>query len=316
MTDAPHPDPDRLAGEAIAWLVRVNDPEFADWTTFEAWLSQSPAHADAYHAVAAAEADAVATLSAHVRPAFAEPRQRPRVRRYAPWAGAALAASLVGVVAYNAERPAAAATAYETAPGTPRALVLADGSRVVMNGGSRLVVDAASGRALTLARGEALFTVHHDDAKPFRVRVGDADIVDVGTRFNVVREGAVTRVAVSEGAIDWRRGGDSVRVDVGHDLHARDGSPDVAVGTIATDAVGGWSRGQLDYDGAPLSDVAGDLSRTLGVPVTADSAVAGRTIRGVVQLDGGADAVMPRIAALAGVRAHREAGGWMLRASP
>jgi transmembrane sensor len=311
MTEPSIPEP--LMRDAIAWTVRVGDPDFADWEAFQTWLAASPAHADAYHLAATAEADVVASLAAARPVAVVRP---PKARRWAPWAGAALAASLAGVVAYQWQAPAPVPIVYETAPGAQRTIKLADGSGVILNGATRLIVDGGSTRALTLAHGEALFTVRHDEARPFRVSVGGADVVDVGTRFDIVRDGGATQVAVSEGAVDWRRDGNAVRVDAGNRLRVRDGSANVELAAMAPGAVGGWTAGQLDYDGAPLSEVAADVARTLGVTLSADPAVAGRPVRGVVRLDGGADAVVPRLAALTGVHARRDGRIWRLTASP
>lgn len=67
------------------------------------------------------------------------------------------------------------------------AITLADGSRVWLNAGSSLTFPVAfSGneRKITMS-GEAYFEVEHDNKRPFRVKVGDEIIEDLGTRFNV-----------------------------------------------------------------------------------------------------------------------------------
>ena len=322
MSSAPDPDPTTEA--AIAWAVRVGDPAFADWEAFSAWLGEAAAHAEAYHAAEVALADGAA-LVAQVKPrvpiappaprTVEAPARRNTPRRWA-WAGAAVAASLVAVIGFDMRGGAPTPQIYETAPGVQRTIALADGSQVMLNGGTRLVVGGRDARTLSLARGEALFTVKHDAARPFSVSVGTAQVVDIGTRFDIVREGGATRVAVSEGEIDWRRGGVAVRVTAGRSLRARDGSNDVQLANVAQNAVGGWSQGQLQYDGTDLSEVATDLARTLGVTVSVDGAIEARPVRGVVQLDGGAPAVFPRLAALIGVRARREGTRWRLLASP
>ncbi|MEG0818521.1 MAG: hypothetical protein RSG56_03670, partial [Brevundimonas sp.] len=46
-----------LEREALGWLVLVNDPGFAAWDEWEAWLVADPSHADAYWRLAAEEAD-------------------------------------------------------------------------------------------------------------------------------------------------------------------------------------------------------------------------------------------------------------------
>lgn len=311
------PESDQIQQQAIAWVVRVGDPDFTGWADFTAWLEQSPVHADAYHAAAFAEAEAVTVLANQPRAIPVEmSARRSAFGRWALWAGTALAASLVAAIGLHSQFAAIPPHIYETAPGVQRTVALADGSRVVMNGGTRLIVDGRNPRTLSLARGEALFSVRHDEAHPFSVSVGGADVVDIGTRFDIVREGDATRVAVSEGAIDWRRDGNAVRVTAGRSLHVRDGSGDVALAPVMASAVGGWQQGQLEYDGTTVAEVAADLARTLGVTVSVDRVIETRPVRGVIRLDGGAVAVMPRLAALLGVRARQDGARWQLLASP
>ena len=46
-----------MRDQAVMWAVAVNDPGFADWDGFTAWLEADAAHAEAYdHAVLAAAA--------------------------------------------------------------------------------------------------------------------------------------------------------------------------------------------------------------------------------------------------------------------
>ncbi|QHL90470.1 hypothetical protein GVO57_06010 [Sphingomonas changnyeongensis] len=78
-------------------------------------------------------------------------------------------------------------------------MTLADGSRVDLNGGTRIALDRGNPRFARLERGEALFTIVHDEARPFEVHAGDAVLRDLGTVFDVVREPDRLRVAVAEG---------------------------------------------------------------------------------------------------------------------
>lgn len=309
MTDSP--DTDAIRTEAIDWVVRINDPAFDGWEAFEQWLSASPAHADAYHAAAFAEAQMVAVVAATPTAAPVAYQNECWRRRWPAWAGAAVAASLIAVVGYRAHLPVPPPRIIETAAGVQRTVAL-EGSTIVLNGGTRILVDAGNARALTLERGEALFTVRHDAARPFSVIVGTARVVDVGTRFNMVREGAAVRVAVSEGIVDWQRNGDAVRVTSGNELRATETSADVALSPIAPDDVGGWSTGQLVYDGIPLGAVADDLSRSLGVAIIVSPALRTRAVRGVIRLEGGPDDVMPRVALLLDVHASKKGDVWRL----
>jgi len=318
MTDTPRPDDD-LQAQAVLWVVRVGDPDFIDWEAFEVWLGADPAHAEAYHAAADAERAMVERLAAvpaaAPAPMRAAPVDRRTWRRSAPWVGGALAASLVLVASFGMLRPGGAPILYQTGPGGHRDVALADGSRIALNGDTKLTVAAQDPRTIRLERGEALFTVRHDAAHPFSVGVGDATIADVGTVFDVVREPAATRVAVAQGAVLWNAAKDAVHLDAGQGLHAEDSG---AVRQIALNAatVGEWSTGQLSYEGVPLSIVAGDIARTLGVTVNVAPNVAAIPVRGILRLKGGAETVLPRLAALLGLRVQHQGSAWRLTASP
>jgi transmembrane sensor len=57
------------------------------------------------------------------------------------------------------------------------------------------------GRAFSLRKGAARFVVSHDEAHPFRVRVGALLIEDVGTVFTVRLSNATAEVSVDEGRL-------------------------------------------------------------------------------------------------------------------
>lgn len=312
MTDLRLSDP--IEADAIGWVVRVNDPAFGDWDDFTRWLDADPAHADAYHAAAAAEADAVALLASAPREIEVAPMpSRPRWR---PWIGTAIAASLVAVIGFHVMERAPAPQIYETAPGVRRTVALADGSVVILNGGTRLSIDGSDSRSLTLERGEGLFAVRHDASHPFRVAVGGATVTDIGTAFDIVREPAATRVTVAEGEVEWGHGGKAVRLLAGDRLAIADNAVTVEISKVMPDTVGDWSRGQLNFDGAPLANAATDLGRALGVSIDVAPTIAQRPVRGAIRLDGGAAAVMPRFAALMGLRARQDGQDWRLTAAP
>lgn len=314
MTDPPD-IPEDVDAQAISWVIRVGDPDFDDWGTFEAWLAESPAHATAYHAVAAAQAEMAEALAAGApRPKLA-PAPR-RAWRRASWAGGALAASLALMIGVASWQSSPESRVFETGPGRQSAIALTDGSRITLNGNTRLTMSAGDERAIQLDRGEALFSVHHDAARPFSVTVAGATITDVGTIFNVVREKSATRVTVAEGAVIWNPAREAVHVGPGQYLRAQDGSTSLELARVETDAIGGWTRGRLSYDGVPLETVAADVSRALGVEVTVAPGAARRPVRGMLRLDGGADSVVPRLGALLGVRVKHEGGTWRLSPPP
>lgn len=307
---------DLIEDQALDWVIRQRDPAFDDWEPFTAWLSADPRHADVYQAMAVADADMAEIVARPmprplpVKPAPAPVRGVGRRR----WLGGALAASLVAAFGIGVLVPRSDPYVIETAPGQHRTIALKDGSRIDLNGGTRMTLDRNDGRIAVLERGEAAFTVIHNERDPFEVRVGDALLRDVGTAFNVVRTGGVTAVQVSEGAVVYNPDNEAVTLPAGRTLRADDDGTRLVVGEIQPGLIAAWREGRLVYDGAPLADVAADLSRNLGIPIATAPDVAARPIRAVITLDRDQDAVMRRLGPLLDVEARRAGRGWMLTA--
>lgn len=269
-----------MRDDAVKWAVAVNDPGFADWDGFTAWLEADAAHAAAYdHAVLAATAADEGLRAAPARAPVIRARPVAR-RRVVQWLGGAVAASLVAVAGVQVFNDRAQPYAIETGAGEMRTIALADGTKVALNGGTRLMLDRAAPRIATLERGEALFTVVHSDSDPFMVRAGGAEIVDLGTVFNVVREPGETRVAVAEGLVAYNPKAEDVRLSPGQTLV--DAGGELRVGRAEPGDIGGWRGGRLIYDGAPLKSVAADLARATGTPIAVAPAIAMRPFTGVI----------------------------------
>lgn len=292
---------------ALDWAVRTGDPAFDDWEGLQAWLESDPAHAPRYQAMMADVDD----MAAIVPPSVPVPVAAPY--RWRRWAGGAVAASVALVAGFAAIEMRPQPYALETRAGETRTVHLADGSVVAMGGGTRLLLDRRAVRHVGLDRGEAMFTVHHDDSDPFEVAVGGERLVDVGTAFDVARDAAETRVAVSEGAVDFNPGPGVVRLVAGQGLVSTAGH--VRVTRVEPADVGAWRAGRLVYDGVPLETVAADLSRTLGMTIAVEPAIAQRPIRATLSTGG-----LARDPALLGplldVAMRRSGDRWVLSPLP
>lgn len=301
---------DRIDEEATGWLIRLRDASPGDWEIFTAWLEADPAHGAAYDMVALADLELDDLPLSRPMPFIAEPEPR-RVSRRAVfgWGGAAVAAALVGAITLI---PAGAET-YDvtTGAGERRMIALDDGSRIELNGETRLVLDRDNIRFARIERGEALFTVVHDDARPFRVEAGAAQLHDLGTVFNVIHDGDRTDIAVAEGAVRWERDANRVDLAAGMALSQR-GSAEPVVAREAPATIGGWRNGRLSYSGARYDAVAADLSRNLGTNVSIDDTAAARRFSGVIVIDRDPAVTMERVGALLDVNARRSDGGWIL----
>jgi transmembrane sensor len=306
--------------EALAWLVRVNEPTFEDWDGWEAWLAEDPSHHEVYWRLASDDADISGEMAPpQPRPVskpaaspagVAVPMHRPDRRRWVA-VGIGMAAALVGAVWLGA--PLLQTRSFETGAGEQRSVTLADGSLVHLDGGTRLTVDRGDPRSVTLVRGRALFEVTHDDTRPFAVAVAHARVTDLGTTFEVTRLERGLRVGVSEGIVRYDGDGQSETLQAGEGLIALEGV--VTRRSVSVGAVSGWRAGRLNYSRETLAVIAEDLSRELGHPIVVDPEIAGHVFSGSVLTQEGED-LKSRMELLLGVRITVEGETWRLQARP
>jgi transmembrane sensor len=315
-------DADRRREEALDWARRIHDPAFVDWEAHIAWLEADPRHADALDAALVLMEDASAGL-APASPLTAlmaavndnaGPAERRSGRGASRWGlalGGAVAAGLAAIVAVpSIMHERADPYRIETPSGVPRAIALADGTVVALNGGSAVELDHADPRTATLIQGEAFFRVKHDPRRPFAVRSGDSLFQDVGTSFDMVRDADGVRVAVREGAVMYDPKGAAVRLQGGQQIAV--GANGATIGEVDPASVGGWRQGRLSYRDATLATIAADLSRSLGGPVAVDPGLADHRFSGVLMIDGDREATVRRIASVMDVRIRREGKGWQM----
>ena len=297
---------------AIDWVIRQRDPAFTDWDGFADWLAEDPEHAAIYDAVASLDQD-LAYLPSMPAPAVGPMPVAPRRASRRAWFGGAIAAAVVGAITLSNPGLFGNANRIETAAGEHRAIELADGSKIEINGASVVEIDAERPRFARLESGEAMFHVVHRDDDPFVVETGGAKIVDLGTAFNVVRRDRQTSVAVSEGIVLYNPDRDKVRLVAGKGIEARDGDrqPPV-VRDVDVASVGGWRTGLLVYNGTPLAVVAEDLRRTAGMQVTVAPEAADLSFRGALIVDKNRARTIADLTALSGIKAQRQGDGWIL----
>lgn len=250
---------------------------------------------------------------------FRAPRAVPARRWNAPLLRAAAIVLLVlgGALVWRtmSRAPAAPAAQYATAAGATRELRLADGTRVRLGPASTLEVGAGYGGSAreVRVRGDAFFEVVHD-TRPFVVRTHNAVVEDIGTAFTVRADsGAQTRVVVTSGVValsgtggapDTLRAGDRGMVGGGQVVVERGAA-------TAEDAA--WTRGELIFRDAPLAEVAAELSRWYGVPITvSDAALGRRRVTATFDTSQEVDDVLQVLAATVGARVRRSGGGVVL----
>ncbi|KEQ51316.1 Iron dicitrate transport regulator FecR [Sphingobium chlorophenolicum] len=298
--------------EALGWVIRTRDPEFADWEAFTLWLEADAGHASAYDALMAAD-DSLAEIIPAEPVTIATPANDAGERGWKParWlAGGAIAAALVGVVSVGMmNRPDIYTVA--TRPGETRTIALDDGTRVELNGGTTMRFDRRDARFAALDSGEAAFTVRHDARNPFRVTVGDAVFEDAGTIFNIVHSGQATRIGVSEGEVIYNPKAEAIALPAGRALTNDENG--LRVMDIAPDAVASWRQGRLTYANAPVAQIGGDIARSLGVKLDATPGAGAMRFTGTIRLDRDPARFFGQAAPLMGLSAVRQGDGWLLK---
>ncbi|MBJ7377784.1 FecR domain-containing protein [Sphingobium sp.] len=301
--------------EALGWVVRTRDPDFADWDGFTAWLEADPAHASAYDAMmlADSELDSILPPEPVVMPVAAND-PGVRTRRPLRWiGGGAIAAALVATVSI-AVLNRSDIYSVTTRPGETRVIALDDGTTVELNGGTTMRFDRKDARFAALDMGEAAFTVRHDVANPFRVTVGDTVFEDAGTIFNIVHTDAATRIGVSEGKVIYNPQAEAIALPAGRAL-AED-AQGLRVMDIAPAAVASWRQGRLVYANAAVGDISQDIGRSLGVTLTATPGARAMRFTGTIRLDRDPALFFAQAAPLMGLTAVRRGDGWLLQEGP
>lgn len=101
---------------------------------------------------------------------------------------------------------------YSTLPGEERSIRLPDHSWVRLYSNTQIKVRPTPGRIdLELVSGRILCDVRHDSARIFHVSVAEGEIEDLGTQFEVARQGGEGVLAVIEGEV-WFQGSADDRV--------------------------------------------------------------------------------------------------------
>lgn len=294
--------------QAIAWHLRLSDASPDEWHLFVSWLEADPEHAEIYDGLSLDDASLARSLEPLKVPA-AHPAANDRSPAARSWmwrsvGGAVFAGAILGGVFAFLRPPALLSDRYvvATVPGETRDVKLADGSQIDLNGGTRLLLDHANPRFVKLDVGEAIFRVKHDASAPFAVRSGNIELRDIGTTFNVTREGPRLSVEVSEGAVMFQPEREAVVLRSGAQLTLREDQDKVVIGRVEPGAVGSWQKGWLVLHDTPVTNVAAALERATGARITIAPELADLPFTGSIRLSGGAGAAVPRFAKLLDVR--------------
>ena len=314
--NAPSEDEVRLivAKQAADWFVnnRSAVAEEQERVTFMNWLRTSPLHVEEYLRIAAISRDlqAVAadprmSLEELLADAGGDPSlsdeadhaaavrhlsaRAPRAKRssWTPaWHFGVIATVLIVVLAgvvwhwFGAPKELETAVRFATGHGEQRSWSLTDGSVVQLNTDSavRVAFDPKE-RFVELTQGQVFFSVARDPQRRFRVIVNGADIVAVGTQFDIYRQDQSVLVTVTEGRIAVYGGGEHaspqgsaasgrpVSVGAGEQIRIDPGAN--LENTTKADLYQNesWRSGRIVFEGQPLGQVVEQFNRYAKVPI-------------------------------------------------
>lgn len=176
---------------------------------------------------------------------------------------------------------------YRTSVADRRQLTLPDGSRLLLDAETHLQVRRhLRSRQVVLLQGRARFNVQHSAWRRFQVDAGPVHVRNYGTVFDVDRQGDLSEVTLWRGEVGVRVDGSDAeqRLKPGQRLLAQAGSlsPPEAAGPDRAD----WTRGRLQFDRLPLSEVLRILQRYHDRPIVLDDPALGALlVSGVFDAD-------------------------------
>ena len=153
--------------------------------------------------------------------------------------------------------------------GETRAITLEDGSRVVLDTSSRArIAFTATTRKVELLEGQAHFEVAKEARRPFSVHTKSAEIVAVGTTFDVAALPALTTVTLIEGRVNVLTvasvASPESRIEAlepGQQLDIANDGQLLDRKAVKIESVTAWQRGTIVLDDMPLPEALAAMNR-------------------------------------------------------
>ena len=298
-----------IAEQAAEWFVANREPlDATQRAAFGEWLRRSPRHEEEYLGLlrlsgrlqsALGDPPSLEALLEEVRseeatnvsPIAARRRAPPAMFSRRPWAYSAAAAGVACVgllllwgslIRHATQTAQVLSEYYFTGHGQQLTQPLADGSLLHLDTDSAVNVRYERRlRQVEIQRGQVVFAVAHDPGRLFRVIAGSAQVIAVGTQFDVYLQGEVTLVTVVEGRVAVGPSGSAgtaatgtrvpVQVDAGQQVRVVRGELPAQPSQVDTRHVTAWLHRQIVFEHEALSVVAAEFSRYSPAPIVIES---------------------------------------------
>lgn len=163
-------------------------------------------------------------------------------------------------------------------------ITLPDGTEVLLNENTKVSYQENNydqERTFNLIEGEAFFNVIHNANKPFKVRIDNIEVKDIGTSFNIRKEKQAVVVVVNSGIVSLanQASGNQMMLKAN-----QKGIYNIASGNIAAitnDEINykAWADKNLQFIKTPLTDVAKELEDTYGTKIRLeDNSLSSKTL--------------------------------------
>lgn len=193
---------------AAEWMARLwaADASAADGDACAAWRASHPEHERAWARLQRFARQFEALPRDVARGALAPvPRHTVSRRRALQLLGLIAAGGGTALLAHETALWQRAASDYRTSVGETRAIVLADGTQVVLDTASAIDVRYSTNeRRIVLRAGAILVTSAHEATSPYRpllVETPQGTATALGTRFSVRLDDGESRIAVFQGVV-------------------------------------------------------------------------------------------------------------------
>lgn len=291
--------------ELIAWSVKLNSgmASAEDLQHFAEWRAQHPAHEMAWQTLYAVE-QGLGALPAESKQVavgalqFAD-KQASRVsarRRTLKRLSLVAVTMLVTALVVNQYAPWQQELHYITSVGNRETVLLADGTRLMLNTNSQVDVKfSLLKREIVLHRGEIYMDTGKDsDAmmgrRSFWVNTGQAKLEAIGTRFSVNQQVSGTQLHVAQGIVAMHVGDHTPVRAYANETYTMPDAVSAPLNVsashqpLAMDPMA-WIDGMLVVKQMRLDAFAAELSRYQDIPLVCAPSAAALTVSGVFQLN-------------------------------
>ncbi len=271
--------------QALRWLVRLQSGEVTakDRRYFESWVFDQSTHREEFERFSTiwnildqTEPFMSAEINQAERFWDAHRTTRLPLNRLCLLRWGALPVVISAFVALNALTPwwweglFTTEVEYQTVKGEQQSFILEDGSEIMMNTDTKLSIQlSGTERVVAFEQGEALFTVTHDEKRPFEVRAGNGIVHDLGTQFLIHKSQEKVNVFVLEGVVEVGLNDHQKITPIPKPKIVEQGqqvwyTADGRISSVESfdrQTASAWTEGKLIFEAKPLLEVLKEVGR-------------------------------------------------------